>query len=66
MKPDRTGRAVAAVKNVMFLSAVDTPFLFVTFSLGVAKRKFIKIAKESLYKIQGKVFHKNNVIVNCE
>jgi len=47
VKTDRTGRAVAAVKNVMFLSAVDTPFLFVTFSLGAAKRKFIKIAKES-------------------
>jgi len=34
---------------MMFLSAVDTPFLFVTFSLGVAKRKFIKIAKKSKF-----------------
>jgi len=27
----RTGRATAAVKNVMFLSEVHTPFLLLTF-----------------------------------
>jgi len=35
----RTGRATAAVKNVMFLSAVETPFSFAYFSFGRSKRK---------------------------